>query len=113
MLQRFLTKYHISTHSGAVVIAFCITTFATSADFRDGLVSIWKAVNARLVPHPFIYLVFFKLGVPLVVTLWGWYRNGQRKTTLDAAISPASGEQIISADSTVAVASTSKATNNQ
>jgi hypothetical protein len=104
MLQNFLKKYHVSTHSGAVAIAFVITTFASSQDFRAACIQLWAALNQAMTPHPFLYLFFFKLGVPLTVTLWGWYRNGQAKTIINADVKPASGDEIISAASKVNVA---------
>jgi hypothetical protein len=108
MMRQFLAKYNLPTHSIAFGITLAITTFGTSQDFRDGCIQIWKAVNAELAPHPILYLATFKLGFPLAVALWGWYRNGQRKTTLDASISPASGRTIIDADSKIITGPTSE-----
>jgi hypothetical protein len=82
---RFLTKYGVKTHSLAVAWASLVGLYFSDSGFQSAINQ--SALTAYHHMPPGIKegaATFAAIAGPL----WAWYRNGQKKTVVEADIAP-------------------------
>jgi hypothetical protein len=81
----FLTKYGVKTHSIAVGWAGLMGLYFSDWGFRNAVNQ--SAMTAYHHMPPYMEQAV-KTAAAIGLPLWAWYRNGQKKTVVEADIAP-------------------------